>query len=477
MRRHLQVAGLFAVLAITACVDEPSAPAVPTAPPIDLSLSRQAPSGTGRHIVSFQGAAPANFATRVRALGGKVEWVSSGSGLATVSGLTAAAAASLAGSSGVSAVDEDDVFSIDLPSATVLERTKVTGATNSPSDPAGAFFFARQWNMRQIRADAAWAAGRRGSSSVTVAILDTGIDYLHADLAGLVDLGRSIDLLGTFVVNGVPFTERDTVAKYFPTSQPFTDLFFHGTHVAATVSSNALAAAGVTSQAKLMAVKVCAYLNICPISSILSGVLYATANGADVMNLSLGGSIPKHGNRGLIKLINKVFEFARRQGVTIVVSAGNSATDLDHDVGIYESYCDTPATICVSATGPTSEAGINGPWVNIDAFASYSNFGKKAINLAAPGGNGSTFVYAACSGTSLLIPICGLGTFILGVQGTSMASPHVAGAAALLVENLGRRPDAIRRRLEKTADEIDGKHKSPFYGNGRLNVARALGIH
>src|SRR5438477_402657 len=83
--------------------------------------------------------------------------------------------------------------------------------------------------MLAVRADAAWAAGFLGSPNVSVFILDSGIDYLHFDLLNLVDRSRSVDLLGTFSVGGTPFTERDTVAKYFgPAREAFSDLLFHG---------------------------------------------------------------------------------------------------------------------------------------------------------------------------------------------------------------------------------------------------------
>src|SRR3989442_1331201 len=252
--------------------------------------------------------------------------------------------------------------------------------------------------MRAVQADAAWAHGFLGSSSVSIFMLDSGIDYLHADLIGRVDLNRSLDLLGTFDAqlpdgSTVPFTESDTVAKYFPGRFAFTDLFFHGTHTAATVTSNAVRAAGITSKTTLVAVKVCGYINECPFSSILGGVIYGADHGADVMNLSLGGSFPRNGNTRLIKLINRVFDYAQSQGVTIVVSAGNGATDLDHNGNTYASFCDTPAVLCVSATGPTTDANATnpdpslargGPWTDVDAPAYYTNFGRRAIDVAAP---------------------------------------------------------------------------------------------
>ena len=371
---------------------------------------------------------------------------------------------------------------------TQLSERPLPDAVESQAAPATSFFFARQWNMRAVHANEAWAAGFLGSPNVSVFILDSGIDYLNIDLNGLVDQNRSVDLLGTFdavLADGstVPFTESDTVAKYFPTRQPFTDLFFHGTHVAATVSSLARGAAGVTSRTRLVAVKVCGYINDCPFSSILNGVIYAADNGADVVNLSLGGAFTKPGNGRFVGLINKTFNYARSKSVTIVVAAGNDTTDLDHDGNSYQTFCNTPAVICVAATGPTSQVGINGPWTNVDAHADYSNFGRSAINVAAPGGNRSTFVWAACSRTSIVvrtpppasIPICQTGNFFVGAQGTSMAAPHVAGTAALLVPILGRNPGQIKARIQQSADNVAGNGTTPFYGKGRLNVARAVG--
>jgi hypothetical protein len=400
--------------------------------------------------------------------------MSDGAKLATISGLNAAGAAALAASASVASVNADFAYSISPPTLeSVVDAS--TDAVESPGAPQTAFFFPRQWNMRAVAANLAWAAGHLGSAGTSVFILDSGIDPTHLDLVNRVDFTRSIEMLGTFTVNGTPFTEADTVKKYFPTAQLWTDLFYHGTHVAATASSNAIAAAGVASGTRLVAVKVCAYLNICPFSSTLAGVVYAADNGADVMNLSLGGTFSKEGNEAFVELINSTFEYARSKGVTIVVSAGNSAIDLDRDRNGYKTYCTTPSTLCVSATGPTAQAGVNGPWTNIDALASYSNYGKSAINVAAPGGNAASFVYAACSRTSLLIPVCGTGTFVIGIQGTSMASPHVTGAASLLVPILGRNPADIKNHLQGTADDLGKPGTDAAYGKGRLNVARAVG--
>src|SRR2546426_2544704 len=495
-------------MVVGACVRDarlPSEPAARQAPQFAaVASSGGASAATGRHIVSFGGSVRTDCTSRVEALGGRVLWVWAGSRLAAVSGLQGKASSRLAAGRGIQAVDVDESIPLEVP-LLVNEGGAPAGAgVQSSAAPATAGFCRRQWNMQAVQADVAWADALFGSSAVTVFMLDSGIDYLHDDLVGLVDLTRSLDLTGTFlgrVIVGpdtliVPFTEADTVKKLFPTRLLITDLLFHGTHTSATVSSNAVWAAGITSRTTLVAVKVCGYINECPFSSILNGVIYAANNGADVINMSLGGPFPKAGNGRFVGLLNKVFNYARSKGVTIVVSAGNSAADLDHDGNTYQTFCNTPSVICVAATGPTSDANAtnpnpnlvrNGPWTNIDAPAYYTNFGRSVINVAAPGGNSSfgppfaapagrdVFVWAACSQTSLIVGCFSSPFFILGAQGTSMAAPHVTGTAALLVSIVGRNPSQIKARIQQSADNVAGNGTTPFYGKGRLNVARAVG--
>src|SRR5438094_42296 len=313
----------LATVAAAACVYDARVPSEPTAartPAFAVQASnRGGPGQNGRHIVSFRGQIPSDFAAQVARLGGQVLWTSSGTRLAVVRGLSSASAASLAGNQSVEEVDQDDLLQLEKPTLSAVDAGGAVGP-QSADNPAGAVRFARQWNMRAVGADAAGAGGFLGSPDVSIFMLDSGIDYLHADLVGRVDLDRSTDLLGTFdvpVVVGndtviVAFTEADTVAQYFPDRLPITDLFFHGTHTGATVSSNAVRTAGVTSKTKLVAVKVCGYIDLCPFSSILAGVLYGAANGADVMNLSLAGAFLKKGNTALIQERARVFEFDQR---------------------------------------------------------------------------------------------------------------------------------------------------------------------
>lgn len=425
----------------------------------------------GRHIVVFSSkrGIPRGFENDVADLGGTVDAAYEEIGAAVVSGLDEKAASRLRGQRGIAYAELEPVIEMNLPELTGVPES-AGDAPASTLNPAGAYFFPIQWNYPAIMAPYAWAEGRLGSPDVTVAILDTGIDYLHADLNGLVDLSRSVSFLPQ---------DDELVDIYFPGRDYITDLVWHGTHVASTVSSNALAAAGVTSQVTLIGVKVCSIYGGCPGSAIFGGIAWAIEHEADVINMSLGGGFQKSEYPGFVSVINRLFNYARNSQVTIVVSAGNESIDLDHDSNGFKTYCDAPHVICVSATAPgSSDNVLYGPFYDLDTPALYTNYGRSAISVAAPGGDDYGYVLQSCSSSSLVIPACQASNgFVVWAAGTSMASPHVAGLAALMVEDYGRNPAQVKTKIQQSADDLGQPGTDPYYGKGRINVATAVGAN
>jgi subtilisin family serine protease len=515
MRR---IVALLGIAALAACSD--SLPVELTRAPAPR-LNAVSSSASSKYVVLFKGAAPADFAASITARGGTVELLHEGAGIAIVAGLSPENALAVEQSANVETVVEDFEYQgvnhqVD-PMAAEAGLTSEAG-TQSQANPATAFFFPRQWHHRAIGANVAWANGRLGSPNVDVAILDSGIDHLYPDLVGLVDQVRARSFVPTNGTDPVLPTDDQLLATFFPGSgRPiWSDLNGHGSHVGSTVSSLALVSAGVTSKVMLIPVKVLNARGSGSFTGILNGILYATDAGADVINMSLGALYPRAGNRAFNRVLDEVTKYARSAGVTIVVAAGNDGARLHpSNNALYAAFCSTKNVICVSATGPNRATTANGPYFpSVDLSAIYTNFGIQSIDVAAPGGNwaenaagqitSAVAVWAACSKTTLTfveppVPpgsppgtlppppfyrknICSLNpnsTFASGFIGTSMASPHVAGLAALLVEQVGRSPEVIKSTLARTSDDIRdfGKPgKDDLYGHGRINVPRALGL-
>jgi lantibiotic leader peptide-processing serine protease len=509
MHRRNTVLALFAAVAIAGCsIDVAVAPKAPTAPKFAVSAGE----GSGNYIVLMKGNAD-EFGTRVASLGGTVTYSHAPTGFALVSGLSNAAADELS-SSGFGQVEQDVEVALPTQLASAEAEVSEVGdpSVNSQANPATASRFVWQWNMRLIQADAAWAATPAilGDPGVTVAILDTGIDYDAPDLTGLVDLTRSASFMNVYVrpaseapTNPPKLSDDLVTSRHFPTRHPISDYNGHGTNVATQVSSKAAALAGVTSRTTLIGVKVLGSNGRGSLGSVLGGVLWAADHGADVANMSLGGGFSKSGAGQTVSIINRVFNYAKQQGMLIVVSAGNAGADLQHNGNQYSSYCDAPHVVCVSSVGPAT--GLLVP----DAAAYYTNFGRQALSVAAPGGNAdaahgfpasarpwgadiASWVWSFCSKTrigSWTIPAlvtppapqppavpnltaCVSGNRLTGYIGTSQAAPHVAGLAALLVAKHGHgQPQNIKHLLEQSGDPID-----PALGGSRINVKNALGL-
>lgn len=474
--RPVRLIALAALALAAACARDATSPAAPPAPRF---ASQPA---TGQYLVLLRGGgAHADFESRVAAAGGTVRVRHAGAGIAVVSGLTELRAASLKKSRDVADVQPDVRVQLDTRSRVAAALTGLPVA-RSQASPATALGFGFQWNMTAMGAPAAWAAGRLGSPDVTVAILDSGIDYEAFDLAGLVDLSRS----KSFVAG-----DDTTFLPLFPGKNAIADFNGHGTNVATIVSSKALVFAGVTSRTTLIGVKVIGANGSGSLGGILAGILWAADHGADVANLSLGALVDRqHGGGSLAGVVNPVLAYAQRKGMLLVVSAGNESLDLDHDGPLLNEFCDAPLVMCVSAVGPLTATG------SPDVPAFYTDFGRSAISVAAYGGNAQadstdwpwgrdniSWVWSLCSRTLLVVDSTGVktpcagGLRLLAAIGTSQAAPHVTGLAAQLVAQLGHGNAAlIKARIEQTAADLGQRGVDPFYGKGRIDLRRALGL-
>lgn len=471
----IMVAGLLA-----GCVDRGAEPMAPEAEGVTaVSGSASVMEGDG-WIVQFKGKGPGDLSAEVEALGGRVDFVVESVGFAVVSGLTDETAAALGSRSGIASVFADVPAQLEgAPAMSGMQSLEV--GTASIANPAGSFRSSYQWNMRVVGADVAWAAGHLGSPDVTIAILDSGIDYDSFDMNGMVDLDRSV----SFVAN-----DNAIINAFLPGRHPIDDMNGHGTNVATQASSNATIFAGVNSRARLMGVKVLGYNGSGSLGGILAGIVWAADNGADVANMSLGirFGLDKAGNGTFMGLTNQVFNYAHRKGMVIVVAAGNELEDMDNNGRVFHAYCEASHVICVSATGPMASTNpFSGPWSDVDSFASYSNFGRQAVTLSAPGGTGSGYVSSVCArhwigGVTNRVPVfpCDVppGFFItFGYAGTSQAAPHVAGTVAQMIAKYGKmNPSQIKQMLLQSVDDLGPVGDDPQFGAGRVNVAKALGM-
>jgi lantibiotic leader peptide-processing serine protease len=419
-------------------------------------------------VIEMKGGESSDFAAAVAARGGKIERRLRQLNMVVVQGLSAAGAAELAARSDVAEVTQD-VRVRWIPSSAGLRKTDPAPSTTkrdprpAPVDQSGAFFFPFQWNIRVTKANAAWLTTPEGSGA-TVYLLDSGIDPTHPDLAGRVDVGKSVS-----------FSEIEP--------EDILDRESHGTFVAGLVSSNGIGVASVAPLATLVAVKVIDKTGSGSFADVISGLIYAADQGADVINVSLGTyvdmTIPAH--RKLVAHLQAAIGYARAKGSLVIAAAGNEGLDL---LRLPPQILSVPAelagVVSVGATAPINQQ-------SFDLLASYSNFGWNSllfgggVQLFAPGGDfvqGGLIIdllFSVCSQFQETLPFkCGPEDYVIGA-GTSFASPMVAGEAAVLRSILGGSRSASFINTSCLLQGTDVIGGSAIFGRGRMNVVKAAG--
>jgi serine protease len=333
------------------------------------------------------------------------------------------------------------------------ETNSISHARMIPNDNAYALNL--QWDLNLMGLPAAWDI-TTGTSSIIVAVVDTGVRFDHPDLAP--------NLLSTgFDFVSDPNTSGDGDGMDPDPTDPLTDLpGFHGTHVAGTIaaaSNNGSGMAGVAWDVKIMPVRVLGLFGG-PDTDIINGIRYAAglSNGsgqvppqrAQIINMSLGGA-------GLCsQTFQETLTAVRNAGVTVVVAAGNDAQNGNP----VESPASCQGVIAVGAVTRYAE------------WAPYSGF-QPYLFIAAPGGEMSDiFTGGVLSAFNRSATGQSLYQFS---QGTSMAAPHVSGVVALMLSaNPNLSPSQIEDILSATASDLGLSGRDPFFGFGLINAAKAV---
>ncbi len=320
------------------------------------------------------------------------------------------------------------------PRVLYAEPNYILKASFSPNDT----LYPSQWHLQQLNMEDAWDIST--GEGVTVAVIDSGVNPNGIDSFG----GR---LLPGY--NGI----RNVVGNA-------EDFNAHGTHVAGTVgqeTNNGIGVAGVAFDATIMPIKVLNRRGSGRATSVANGIMWAADNGADIINMSLGGS-------NSVTILESAVQYAYGRGLTVIVASGNEAGP----VGFPAAY---PEAIAVGSVDINKN------------LAYYSNFGPEQ-ELVAPGGDTTVDIDGDGNADGVLqetfLISLGFKNFALGwgnyfFQGTSMASPHVAGVAALvLAKNPGWGPEEVRTALTATAEDLGPSGRDDSFGYGLVDPVAAL---
>ncbi len=331
------------------------------------------------------------------------------------------------------------------PSVADAQYNYICRMSKTPDDE----YYSLQWNFRHVGSEFAWDLTSGGDDSVVIAVLDTGIAYENFG-----EFEKAPDLAGTAFKSGFDFINDD--------SHPNDDEG-HGTHVAGTIAQttdNNIGTSGLAYGCSLMPVKILDASGNGTSSSLAQGIRWAADKGAQVINMSLGFPVGSTGG----SVVKEAVAYAYGKGVIMVAASGNEANDPGYNGGVaYPAAYDE----CVAVGA-----------VRYDKrYTDYSNYGAK-LTCVAPGGAISMDQNGDGNPDGILQQ-----TFIdanptkfrfVFYQGTSMATPHVAAAAALFVSRKGGSPGRFMQVLKETCDDLGQSGFDERYGFGLLNIPRIV---
>src|SRR3954454_6891585 len=453
------------------------------------SLAFAASAHASNYVVLYKGSAvPASATADIAAAGGTLIQGYDQIGVAIAKSDSSAFASQLGKDSRVEGVSSTAGF------ASRLDDGAADGSSSSDPAPGNApatdsdTLSGLQWDMRQMHVPQAHAI-TGGSPAIKVGDIDTGIDASHPDLAQNVDSADSVNC-----VSGAPV----------PGAAAAMDDNGHGTHTAGTIAaaSNGIGIVGVAPNVKVAGIKAGNADGFFFPEAVICSFVWAGQHGFDVTNNSYFADPWEYNcrndptQRAIWKAEQRAIKFAQDNGVLVVAAAGNDSDDLSHpsqdvtspdnttpEVRTVHNDCvvipvEIPGVVGVSATGPAEQGTSAGQYAdNLKSF--YSSFGVSAVDVAAPGGD-SLFGTPPFTGTAgrvlstwpaalqgnclpsrrVFDPVAP-GALWCYQQGTSMASPHAAGVAALIVSRYGDskspqngklRPGQVEAILQQTAD-------------------------
>jgi subtilisin family serine protease len=452
-------------------------------------MVRPARAGAAQtYLVLYKGeAVPSDAGPRIAQAGGSMVFSYDQIGVAIAQSDTGTFRANLLADARIEGVSATGSFGVQLNDEVEL----VDPADPIQAGPWGDPMSTRQWDMVQIHVPEAQEINS-GSPSVVVGDIDTGLEFTHEDLAANVDFADSVSCVG-----GVPN----------PDPAAWKDDNGHGTHTAGTIAAarNGIGIVGVAPNVRIAGIKAATAQGFFFPEAVVCAFMWAGTHHIDVTNNSyfadpwLFNCRNDAEQRAIWKAEQRAIRFAMQHGVTVVAAQGNENMDLSkHNVDTISPDDGTPITREVTnacVTIPVEIPGVIGVTADGSLMqkSSFSSFGAGVVQVVAPGGD-SRFQRTTDGARGLVLSTFRGNRYAL-LQGTSMASPHVAGVAALIISRYGKlSPGALQAMITRTADPLacpaspfdpggngvflatceGGSGYNGFFGHGQVNALTAI---